>query len=308
VAALARALVSQGSSWLDETGRERPLGWEDVVIVAPYNAQVAAIERLLPAQARVGTVDKFQGQDAAVSIYSMTSSTADDAPRGMAFLYSRNRLNVATSRARCVAIVVASPALVQARARTPEQMRLAPPGAHHHRAPRSASRRSALATGRRSGDGRYLHVHQDEVVGQAVHRPPRSHRGARRARDRRGAHRHRDARDGRLRPAAAPQRRRPPDDPVSPRRLIPQVRRLTLRPMAARGTSWIATSKLTSKAQTVVPRAIRERLGLRPGDTVRYRITKTGVLIDKRPDAEDDPFVEFVEWAGAEDEKAFKDL
>ncbi len=78
--------------------------------------------------------------------------------------------------------------------------------------------------------------------------------------------------------------------------------------MASRGTSWIATSKLTSKAQTVVPRAIRERLGLRPGDTVRYRITKTGVLIDKRPDAEDDPFVEFVEWAGAEDEEAFKDL
>jgi antitoxin PrlF len=78
--------------------------------------------------------------------------------------------------------------------------------------------------------------------------------------------------------------------------------------MASRATSSIATSKLTSKAQTVVPRAIRERLGLRPGDTLRYRITKSGVLIDKRPDAEDNPFVEFVEWAGVEDEKAFKDL
>jgi antitoxin PrlF len=78
--------------------------------------------------------------------------------------------------------------------------------------------------------------------------------------------------------------------------------------MASRAPSSVATSKLTSKAQTVVPRAIRERLGLRPGDTVRYRITKSGVLIDRRPDAEDDPFVEFAEWAGVEDEKVFKDL
>jgi uncharacterized protein len=122
---LARQLVSAGAAWIDQTGCERRLGWEHVVIVAPYNAQVAAIERLLPAQARVGTVDKFQGQDAAVSIYSMASSTADDAPRGMSFLYSRHRLNVATSRARCVAVIVASPALLRARAGTPEQMRLA---------------------------------------------------------------------------------------------------------------------------------------------------------------------------------------
>lgn len=70
----------------------------------------------------------------------------------------------------------------------------------------------------------------------------------------------------------------------------------------------VATSKLTSKSQTVVPRAIRERLGLRPGDSLRYRITRSGVVIDRRPDPEDDPFIEFVEWAGAEDEEAFKDL
>ena len=70
----------------------------------------------------------------------------------------------------------------------------------------------------------------------------------------------------------------------------------------------VATSKLTSKAQTVVPRSIRDRLGLRPGDTLRYRITKNGVVIDKRPEAEGDPFAEFVEWSGAEDEEAFKDL
>lgn len=78
--------------------------------------------------------------------------------------------------------------------------------------------------------------------------------------------------------------------------------------MRTRGSGTIATSRLTSKAQTVVPREIRQRLGLRPGDTVRYRITKAGVLIDKRPETEDDPFVEFVEWAGTEDEEAFKDL
>lgn len=78
--------------------------------------------------------------------------------------------------------------------------------------------------------------------------------------------------------------------------------------MKAPGTRMIATSKLTSKAQTVVPRAIRERLGLRPGDVLRYRVTTAGVVIDKRPEREDDPFVELVEWAGAEDEEAFKGL
>ncbi|MDQ4034999.1 MAG: TM0106 family RecB-like putative nuclease [Chloroflexota bacterium] len=124
VAALVRALVESGSTWIDKDGDERRLRYEDVLVVAPYNAQVGAIQRELP-QARVGTVDKFQGQEAPISIYSMTSSSPQDAPRGMDFLYSRNRLNVATSRARCIAVVVAEPALLLVRARTPEQMRLA---------------------------------------------------------------------------------------------------------------------------------------------------------------------------------------
>jgi len=124
VAAVVRALVASGSSWTDKHGEVHPLRYEDVLVVAPYNAQVGAIQRELP-EARVGTVDKFQGQEAPVSIYSMTSSSPDDAPRGMSFLYSRNRLNVATSRARCVAVVVAAPALLRVRGRTPEQMRLA---------------------------------------------------------------------------------------------------------------------------------------------------------------------------------------
>jgi uncharacterized protein len=125
VAALARAIVDGGSSWTDEEGATRPVGWEDVLIVAPYNAQVGEIRRRLPRDARVGTVDKFQGQEAPISIYSMTTSTPELAPRGMDFLYSRHRLNVATSRARCVAVVVASADLFRVRARTPEQMRLA---------------------------------------------------------------------------------------------------------------------------------------------------------------------------------------
>jgi uncharacterized protein len=125
VAELARTIVEGGSSWVNEDVEERPVGWADVLIVAPYNAQVGEIKRRLPAEARVGTVDKFQGQEAPISIYSMTTSSPELAPRGMDFLYSRHRLNVATSRARCISVVVASPDLFRVRARTPEQMRLA---------------------------------------------------------------------------------------------------------------------------------------------------------------------------------------
>jgi uncharacterized protein len=125
VARLATELVEGGATWVDGHGTVHPVGWAEVLIVAPYNAQVGAIRRLLPAEARVGTVDKFQGQEAPISIYSLTTSSPELAPRGMDFLYSRHRLNVATSRSRCVAVVVASPDLVRVRARTPEQMRLA---------------------------------------------------------------------------------------------------------------------------------------------------------------------------------------
>jgi superfamily I DNA and/or RNA helicase len=76
-------------------------------------------------QARVGTVDKFQGQEAPISIYSLASSSHADAPRGMEFLYSLNRLNVATSRAKCVTILVGSPQVFEAECRTPRQMQLA---------------------------------------------------------------------------------------------------------------------------------------------------------------------------------------
>ena len=118
-----------GREWVDRHGHPRPLGIEDIVVVAPYNAHVAAIqanaERRLGRPARVGTVDRFQGQEAPVAIYSMAASTADDAPRGMAFLYDGHRLNVAVSRAMGLAIVVASPDLLLVAPRGPEQMRQA---------------------------------------------------------------------------------------------------------------------------------------------------------------------------------------
>jgi uncharacterized protein len=128
--AVARALEDLlGQPWTDRHGAVRPLVPDDVIVVAPYNAHVAAIERAverrLRVRARVGTVDKFQGQEGAVAIYSMASSSAEDAPRGMDFLYERNRLNVAISRARAVAILVASPRLLEVHCHNPEQMRKA---------------------------------------------------------------------------------------------------------------------------------------------------------------------------------------
>lgn len=113
-----------GTRWTDHEGRTRALAPADILVVAPYNAQVSALRRALAplGVTRVGTVDKFQGQEAAIVIYSCTASSPQDAPRGMAFLYDPHRFNVATSRARGAVIVVASPALFEADCRTPEQM------------------------------------------------------------------------------------------------------------------------------------------------------------------------------------------
>jgi uncharacterized protein len=113
------------SFWIDAEGAKHPLGPREILVVAPYNAQVGRLLAELPAGVRVGTVDRFQGQEAPVVIYSMTSSSAEDAPRGMGFLYDPHRFNVATSRARCACIVVGSPALLEPDCRTPEQMRQA---------------------------------------------------------------------------------------------------------------------------------------------------------------------------------------
>src|SRR6266850_746759 len=124
VAEIVRDLLQPGMSWTNMKGEANPLTPDDILIVAPYNAQVFKIAEQLP-KARIGTVDKFQGQEAPVVIYSMTTSSPEDAPRGMEFLYSLNRFNVASSRARCACILVASPLLFEPECQTPRQMKLA---------------------------------------------------------------------------------------------------------------------------------------------------------------------------------------
>jgi uncharacterized protein len=131
-AAVVARLVGEllGRQWQDKLGVSRPIDVTDVLVVTPYNAQIRAIEEALrragcPAGVRVGTVDKFQGREAPVAIYSMASSSADDAPRGLEFLYDPHRLNVATSRAKALALIVASPSLIRVACKTPRQMYLA---------------------------------------------------------------------------------------------------------------------------------------------------------------------------------------
>ncbi len=97
----------------------------EIMVVSPYNMQVNLLRAALPDDVRVGTVDKFQGQEADVVLYSMASSSGDDVPRGLEFLLSRNRLNVALSRARCFAYLVCSPRLLEVNCRSIPQMRLA---------------------------------------------------------------------------------------------------------------------------------------------------------------------------------------
>lgn len=108
--------------WTDRNGQTRPVTPKDILVVAPYNAQVRTLRLALGKDARVGTVDKFQGQEAAVVIVSMTTSDADNLPRSIDFLFSKNRLNVAVSRAKCLAIVVASPGLQGIACNTVEEM------------------------------------------------------------------------------------------------------------------------------------------------------------------------------------------
>lgn len=122
VAAAARAML--GGTWTGRDGASRPMREADIIVVAPYNLQVQALRRALPAGIRVGTVDKFQGQEAPVCLVSMTSSSADNMPRGLEFLLSLNRINVAVSRAKALALVFASPRLLEAPCATVGEMAL----------------------------------------------------------------------------------------------------------------------------------------------------------------------------------------
>jgi len=117
-------LLQPDSTWTHADEGTKPLTAGDIKIIAPYNAQVVALQQAFP-HIHVGTVDKFQGQEAPVIIYSMASSSTEESPRGMSFLFSPNRLNVASSRARCAFIMVASPRLFEAECHSPKQMKWA---------------------------------------------------------------------------------------------------------------------------------------------------------------------------------------
>ncbi|MBW7990800.1 MAG: TM0106 family RecB-like putative nuclease [Planctomycetes bacterium] len=121
---LVERILAEDTQWTDRDGLTAPITLEDILIITPYNAQVFEIQQRLP-RARAGTVDKFQGQEAPIAIYSMATSSHADAPRGMEFLYSSNRFNVAIARAKCMAILIASPGVFEADCRTPRQMQLA---------------------------------------------------------------------------------------------------------------------------------------------------------------------------------------
>ncbi len=124
IAELVADILASSPTWVSRDGVEKTLTLDDIIIITPYNAQVFEIQERLPG-AFVGTVDKFQGQEAPIAIYSMATSSHADAPRGMEFLYSANRFNVAISRAQCLAILVASPDVFEAECKTPRQMQLA---------------------------------------------------------------------------------------------------------------------------------------------------------------------------------------
>jgi predicted RecB family nuclease len=104
----ARTLIEQlrKMRWTNEKGESHPITQQDILVVTPFNMQVSLLNRALPTGTRIGTVDKFQGQEAPVVIVSMATSFGGDAPRGTEFLFNRNRLNVAISRAKCLAIII----------------------------------------------------------------------------------------------------------------------------------------------------------------------------------------------------------
>jgi predicted RecB family nuclease len=122
VSDLLSSLLKQ--RYRDRDGKENSIGLESILVVTPYNVQVNYLKSILPEGAQVGTVDKFQGQEAEVVIISMVTSSAEDLPRNIEFLYSKNRLNVAISRARTLAVIVANPKLLEIPCGTMEQMRL----------------------------------------------------------------------------------------------------------------------------------------------------------------------------------------
>lgn len=110
-----------GRPFTDKNGHQRLIQLEDMLFVAPYNFQVNKLKNTLGNDAKVGSVDKFQGQEAPIVFFSMCASNASDSPRGMDFLFDKNRINVAISRAQSLAIVVGNPSLVNSNANNIKQ-------------------------------------------------------------------------------------------------------------------------------------------------------------------------------------------
>ncbi len=124
IGSIVAKLLDGSATVTERDGPERALTAADILVVAPYNMQVRSLREQLPPEIEVGTVDKFQGREAAVVLFSMTSSSGDDVPRGLEFLFNRNRFNVAISRAKCLSVLVCSPCLLESRCQTVEQLRL----------------------------------------------------------------------------------------------------------------------------------------------------------------------------------------
>lgn len=112
--------------WTDKNNKEHILSSQHIKIITPYNSNVQELQKAIPG-IEIGTVDKFQGQEAPVIIYSVASSSTEDAPRGMDFLYSPNRFNVAVSRAQIAFILVSNPLIFEADCKSPKEMKLANP-------------------------------------------------------------------------------------------------------------------------------------------------------------------------------------
>jgi superfamily I DNA and/or RNA helicase len=123
---IVKDLIKTDVFWYDEHNTKKVLQAHDIKIITPYNTSVFELQKRLP-NIEIGTVDKFQGQEAAVVIYSLASSSPEDAPRGMDFLYSPNRFNVAVSRARAIFIMVGSPKIFEPDCKSPAQIKFANP-------------------------------------------------------------------------------------------------------------------------------------------------------------------------------------
>lgn len=124
VSEIVAHLTNGDVTFINEKNEKATLTTSDIKIITPYNAQVHAIKQRLPFL-EIGTVDKFQGQEAPVIIYSVATSSSEEAPRGMDFLFSPNRLNVAVSRARTRFIMIANPSIFEAECKSPYHIRLA---------------------------------------------------------------------------------------------------------------------------------------------------------------------------------------